>query len=90
MGNCRSFESNIDNVLFSVLDTLADSIRNLAGFAYTEADAALTVANTHKSRELVYASALNGLGNTVDRNDSLLKFLLCGIVFISHFFVLLS
>ena len=58
-------------VLFSVLDSLADRVGNFTGLADTEAYDAVAVADDYESRELHDTAALYGLTDTVDRDNAL-------------------
>ena len=71
--DCCTLCSNLDEVLLSILDTLADSVRNFTGLTDAETYDAVTVAYDDESSELENTTALNSLGNTVDSNYVLLK-----------------
>ena len=73
VGNCGSLEGDLVKILLSVLETLADSVRNFVGFAHAEAYNAVAVADNYQSGELHDTSALNGLGNAVYSNNFLVE-----------------
>ena len=61
-------------VLFGVLNSLADCVGNLARLAKPKADRAVAVADNHEGCELKDTTALHRFGNAVDRNNSFLQF----------------
>ena len=66
------FEGNLDQIFLGVFDSLADRVRNLAGFADAETNGAVAVAHDDQSGKFEDTSALYRFGNTVDGNDFLL------------------
>ena len=76
MRNGGSSQRNLHQVLLGVLDSLADSVRNLAGLADAEAHGALFVANHNQSGKLKDTAALYSLRYTVDRDYALFVFAL--------------
>ena len=60
MGNCRTLERNLDEVLLGVLDALADCVRNLACLTDAEADVLETrlIATTVSLSSILDASIL--------------------------------
>lgn len=78
-GDRGALEGNLDKVLLSVLDTLADSVGNFARLAKTKADYAVSVAYYYKRGKLHYTAALYGLGYSIDCNYLLGKLQSCRI-----------
>ena len=60
-------------VLLSVLNALADRVRNFAGLADAKAYDAVAVTDNNQSGKLKDTAAFNGLGNAVDSNYALLQ-----------------
>ena len=61
-------------MLLSILGGLANSFRDLSGLAHASTDTALFVTDDHQSGEPHVAAALNGLGDAVDSNQTILEF----------------
>ena len=55
-------------------DALANGIRHFAGFAQSDANAALAVADDDEAAEGEAAAALDHLGHAVDLHDALFEF----------------
>ena len=73
VGDGVAQQGNLDHVLLSISDALQNSLRNFGSLAQAVTDSTLTVANNDQSGEFHNTSALDGLGNTVDRYDTLLQ-----------------
>lgn len=54
-------QRNSDQVLLGVFNTLADGVRDFAGFTKAEADKAVAVTDNNKSSELIDTTTLDGL-----------------------------
>ena len=63
-------------MLLAVLVGLTDGFGNFLGLAHANAHTAVFIAHDNQRHKAHVAAALNGLGNTVDSNQSFLKFAL--------------
>ena len=66
-------DGHVEHVLLGVLDALGNGQGHLGGLAHAEADVALAVTDGNEGDEGHAAAALDGLGDTVDEDDALLK-----------------
>ena len=64
---------HVEHVLLGVQGSLGDSQGHLSGLTHAKTNIALTIAHDNESDEGHAATALDGLGNTVDENDALLE-----------------
>ena len=68
-----SVTGHVEHVLLGVLDALGNGQGHLGGLAHAKADVALAVTHGHEGDEGHATAALDGLGDTVDEDDALLK-----------------
>src|SRR5690606_12996890 len=69
----RFAQRNPDHLALGLFGRLADGFRHFAGLAVAEADAALLVADDHKSGEAEAATTLHNLGDAVDVDQTIHK-----------------
>ena len=81
--NRGTVQRNLNHVFLCVFDSLADGIRNFAGFSDTKADIAVAVADNNQRGKFKDAAALNRFGNAVNGNNALFHFS-CGSVITSR------
>ena len=65
---------HLDEVLFAIGHTLADSTDHITGLADANADLAFLVADNHDGPEAHLFTAFHGLGDAADLNHALLPF----------------
>ena len=73
MGDGRALARDAVEVLFRIVDPLADRIGNFGGFSEPDADDPVTVADDDQGCELEDSAALNRLGNTVQGYNPFLQ-----------------
>ena len=69
MGNGGILQCNLSEILFRVLNALADGVGDFGSLSKTVADNAVAVAHYYEGRELEDTSALYGFGYAVDGNN---------------------
>ena len=79
MGNGNLGQGHFGHILFGLLDTLADSLGHLVGFAQAVADLTPTITDHNDGAEAETPPALDNLGNTVDEHDFFYEFVLIAI-----------
>jgi len=73
MRNGCANHRHLAHILLGSLNTLANRIGHFAGFADSDAHAALAIADYNQRAEPKVPAALDNLGNTVDIDESFLK-----------------
>src|SRR5581483_10133714 len=72
VGDRRTGQRNLDEVLLGLLDALLDGGRHLLGLAEAEPDLPGGIAHDHQGREREPPAALDDLGHPADLDDPLL------------------